>query len=120
MSDWRSQYEGAADEEAARFARASDRGLVEAIRSGATGRYYVIWQEIAGRRATPEICWLLYDVLNGDRPYLDRYHCAAALLQLMRCNAFEAVELSAAWPAVSENLVKLRGIIEAAMGPPAR
>ena len=120
MTDWRSQYENAADEEAARFARATDRALVEAIRSGATGQYYTVWRAIAARRATPEICWLLHDVLHSNRPYLDRYHCAAALLQLLRCTVFEAVELSAAWPVVSENLARMRGIIESSVGPPAR
>lgn len=119
MSDWRSAYEGAAAEEAARFARATDRELLDAIRKRKTGQYYTVWSTLAARRASSEICWLLYEVLISDRSYLDRYHCAAALLQLLRCTEFQAVELSAAWPVVSENLAKMRGIIEAKLGRPA-
>lgn len=120
MSDWRSRYEDAADEEAARFARATDRQLLEAVRNGATGQYYTVWRALAARRATAEFCWLLYDLLNSDRPYLERYHCAAALLQLLHCDEFEAVQLSAGWSTVPGNLARLRRIVEAAVGPAAR
>jgi hypothetical protein len=119
MSDWRTQYEDAAEEDARRYARASDRELLEAIRRRNTGAYYVVWYEVAKRRPTAETCWLLYDVLRSDRSYLDRYHCAAALLALLRCTEFEEVELSADWPVVPENLDRLRGIVEVTVGPPA-
>ncbi len=117
MSDWRKQYEDDAEAQAKRFARFSDRKLLEAIRRRATGDYYVIWYELAKRTATAETCWLLYDVLQSDRPYLERYHCAAALLTLLRCKEFEEVELSADWEIVSENLTKLRAIVESQFGP---
>jgi hypothetical protein len=119
MSDWRTQYEIAADEEDVRFAHASDDELCEAIRHRATGEYYGAWRALAARRATPEICWLLYEVLLSERPYLDRYHCASALLQLLRCDAFQAVDLSAAWPVVPANLAQVRTVIESQFGPPS-
>lgn len=119
MTDWRTQYELAAENEAARFASATDEQLLAAIREGKTGEYFTLWRLLGTRRATPKICWALYDVLLSDREYLDRYHCANALLQLLDCDEFTAVQLSAAWPDLPTNLVKLRGIIESAMGPPA-
>ena len=61
--------------------------------------------------------WLLYDVLHDNLPYLTKYHCAAALLRLLACTEFKAVELSANWPAVPGNLTRLRGIIESRSGP---
>jgi hypothetical protein len=117
MSDWRKQYEDAAEKDARRFAHWSDRELLDAIRRRATGEYYVVWYEVAKRKATPEACWLLYDVLLSDRPYLDKYHCAAALLALLQCTEFEEVELSADWPVVPANLARLRGIMEGRLGP---
>lgn len=117
MSDWRAQYEDDAEKHARRFARLSDRELMEAIRRGTTGDYYVIWYEIAKRTPTAEMCWLLHDVLLSDRPYLTKYHCAAALLALLACQEFEEVELSADWPVVRENLAKLRAIVESKFGP---
>lgn len=118
MSDWRKEYEDAAEKQAKRFARASDRELLEAVRRRATGDYYVIWYEIAKREPTAEACWLLYEVLRSDRPYLDRYHCAAALLALLGCKEFEEVDLSAEWPVVQDNLTKLWAIVESKVGPP--
>ncbi len=120
MSDWREQYGEDAERDAKRFARFSDRELMAAIRHRKTGDYYVIWYEVAKRKATAEWCWLLYEVLLSDRPYLDRYHCAAALLALLPCKEFEEVELSAEWPVVRENLAKLRTIVESKFGPPAK
>lgn len=120
MSDWRQQYEDAAEKEGKRFARCSDRELLDVIRRRATGDYYVIWYELAKRTPSAEICWLLYEVLLSDRPYLDKYHCASALLALLRCTEFEEVELSADWPVVPGNLARLRTIVEAQFGPPAR
>lgn len=118
MSDWRQQYEDDAEKQAKRFARFSDRELMDAIRRRATGDYYVVWYEFAKRPPTAEMCWLLYGILCSDRPYLDRYHCAAALLTLLRCSAFEEVELSADWPVVPDNLAKLRVLVESKYGPP--
>jgi hypothetical protein len=116
MSDWRTQYEVAAEQEAARLARASDRELLEMVKTRKTGGYFALWRILGARAPTPEICWRLYDVLVSDRDYLDRYHCADALLKLLRCSEFEAVQLSADWPAVPGNLQILRGIVERAVG----
>lgn len=118
MTDWRQQYEDAADADARRFARFSDAQLLEAIRTRATGDYYVAWYELAKRKPTADACWLLYEVLRSDRPYLDRYHGAAALLALLRCKEFEPVELSAEWPVVADNLARLRTIVASTFEPP--
>lgn len=118
MTDWRSQYESAAEAEAARLSRASDFELIRAIRTGTTGGYYTLWQAIAGRKPSAATNWLLFNVLTSSRPYLDRYHAAGALLQLLHCDLFEPVELSADWPVVAENLGKLRQLLLSRFGPP--
>lgn len=114
--DWRESYDSAADVEEARMRRASDADLLNAIRQGNTGEYYTIWRTIGSRSATPEACWTLYDVLLSERPYLDKYHCATALLQLLRCKDFESVQLSAEWPEVKENLLRLKKIVAGKVG----
>lgn len=119
MSDWRKQYEDDAEAQAKRFARFSDRELFTAIRHRQTGDYYVVWSELARRKPTAETGWLLYDVLLSDRPYLDRYHCASALLALLCCEEFKEVDLSADWPVVRDNLARLRVIVELTFGPRA-
>jgi hypothetical protein len=119
VTDWRKQYEDAAEAEARRWARRPDRDLLDAIRRRKCGDYYVVWYELAKRPPTAESCWLLYDVLLSDRPYLDRYHGAAALLALLRCEEFEEAQLSADWPEVPANLVRLRAIVESKFGPRA-
>lgn len=115
--DWRQQYESSADDELAQYEKASDSELLQLIRSGKTGEYYTVWRAIGSRPASPEFCWTLYDVLLSDRPYLDRYHCANALLQLLECKEFEPVQLSAAWPVVQENLARFKEMVESKMGP---
>jgi len=112
MSDWRQQYEDAAEDQAKHYSRFSDQQLIDAVRQGKTGDYYVIWYELAKRKPTATICRELYAVLLSDRPYLDRYHCAAALLTLLSCKDFEAVALSANWPELRDNLAKLGTLIE--------
>ncbi|MCC7495301.1 MAG: hypothetical protein IT204_23330 [Fimbriimonadaceae bacterium] len=119
MSDWKQQYEAAAEAELRRWQGGTDAGLLAAVRRGQTGDYYTIWYALAQRPATAAVCWTLYEVLRSERPYLDRYHCAAALLTLLRCTEFTPVALSAGWPAVPANLLRLRELVVAAVGEPA-
>lgn len=116
MSDWRSQWEDASSKESQRWQRASDAELIAAVRQRATGEYYALWRELGKRTATVELCWVLFDVLESDREYLDRYHCADALIALLRITDLEAVALSAGWPEVPANLQRVRGMIESTFG----
>lgn len=118
MSDWRAQYEDDASAEGARLARMSDDELLSIVRRRATNGYFAVWHTLGTRSPTRAICWTLYDVLQGGWPYLDKYHCAAALLRLLRCTEFEEVALSADWPVVPDNLRRLRTIIVETVGEP--
>ena len=100
--------EFAADRESARYARTPLPQLLDDVRSGQTGEYFTIWDAIAKKGTSPQVGWTLYDFLTSDRPYLDRYHCADALLKILTCTEFEAVQLSANWPEVPQNLERLR------------
>lgn len=119
MSDWRSLWEDASSKEESRWKRASDHQLLAAVRSRSTGEYYGLWRELGSRRPSAEVCWVLFDVLESDREYLERYHCADALLKLLNIDALEAVALSAGWPEEPANLARVRGVIESRFGPRA-
>ena len=120
MTDWRTQYEDAAEAEHNRLARMTDQQLLSLIARRKTDGYYAVWRVLGSRAATPSTCWALYDVLQGDWEYLDRYHCAAALLQLLRITDVEPVDLSADWPVVPGNLQTLRARMVAQIGEPRR
>lgn len=117
--DWRDQWDDAASAEAARYDTQPINSLLDDVQGGRHGEYHTLWYAIA-RRATPaQAAWPLYDVLISDAPYLARYHCAAALLQLVPVAGLEAVSLSAASMPVAGNLAMLRARLEAVAGPPA-
>lgn len=116
MKHWKEEYEDASAAEEAKFARMPIARLLDVVRHGKRGDYYGIWRVIATHPASHEICWTLYDFLLGDSDYLDRYHCADALLAVLGCEQFEAVQLSAEWPEVKTNLVTLRSIVEKSVG----
>lgn len=120
MSDWKRQYEDAADTELARNARRPLADLLRDVGLGRVGEYSTIWGAIAERGTPEQVGWALYDFLTSTRPYLDRYHCARALLQVMRCTEFEPAELSANWPTLAQNLSRLQQLVEAAIGPRRR
>lgn len=116
MADWNADYEDAADREAARYSRLPLGDLLLEIQAGRTGEYHTIWGVAATRGTAMQVAWPLYDVLLSDRPYLDRYHCAAALLHVLACTEFEAVALSANWPTRAQDLSRLHDIIARSVG----
>lgn len=114
--NWTRQYEDAADAEYARCLARPVEGLLDDLRRGRTGDYFQIWRVLGERGSAAQVAWPLYDFLLSDRPYLDRYHCANALLRVLDCTAFEAVQLSANWSTRPEALLQLRARVEAAAG----
>lgn len=116
MADWKADYEDAADREAARFSRLPLHDLLQEIRAGRTGEYHTIWGVVASRGTASQVAWPLYDVLLAERPYLDRYHCAVALLRVIACTEFEAVGLTANWPTRAHNLSRLHDVIARSVG----
>jgi hypothetical protein len=116
MADWKSDYEDAADREAAQYVRMSADELLLEIQAGRTGEYHTIWRAVASRGTPSQVAWPLYDVLRSERPYLDRYHCAMALLRALNCTEFEAVALSANWPTRPRDLSRLEDLIARSVG----
>ena len=116
MTNWRNLWESHADAEAARYDAMAVAELVDNVREGRFGDYHTIWYSLA-KRATPrEAAWALFGILESDAPYLNRYHCAAALSKLMQCAEFEPVALSARRFPLDRNLARMRALIEAQIG----
>jgi hypothetical protein len=92
--------------------------LLEAVRRRKFGDYYTLWYAIAAKATLVEAGWILLDVLESDIDYLHRYHCAAALLQLIGDLKFEPVELSATHFPLAGNLAQVRRVLEVRLGPP--
>lgn len=69
--------------------------LLDLVRAGRFGGYFVLWDAIAERATLAEAGWQLFAVLLSDADYLDRYHCAAALLKLLGSDTWEPVQLTA-------------------------
>lgn len=120
MSQWREAWDSHADDEAARYDKMPVADAIADIRRGRFGDYYTIWRAIARRATLAEVGWELLDVLESDVPYLARYHCAAALLQLLQSAEFEPVALSAKGFPLARNLNEVRARIEARIGPRGR
>ena len=114
---WRDDWERAAEKERAHYDRLPLGVLVDNVRRGRFGDYYTVWYSIAGRSTLREAGSVLFAVLVSDAPYLVRYHCAAALLALLKTSDFEPVELSALRYPLRTNLTLVRERIEAQIGP---
>ena len=94
MSSSNTWEEDARAERAAYDARSID-DLLEEIRRKNFGRYYTIWYSVAARSSLFDAGWQLFEVLEHqsyDQMY--RYHCAAALIQLMQTNRWHPDDLT--------------------------
>ncbi|HEY4416285.1 MAG TPA: hypothetical protein VGO57_11385 [Verrucomicrobiae bacterium] len=71
--------------------------LLADVRVKRFGNYYQIWTSIGSRASLAEAGSLLADVLESDVDYLNRYHCAAALISISRTysDGFRPEQLSA-------------------------
>jgi hypothetical protein len=90
--------------------------LLAAVRAGRFGGHYVLWDAIAERATLAEAAGPLMAVLESDADYLDRYHCAAALLRLMASVRWEPVQLSANVPERPARLAAVRAELERRIG----
>jgi hypothetical protein len=120
MKHWREEWDSHADDEAARYDKMAVADVIADIRRGRFGNYHTIWPAVARRATLAEVGWELLDVLESDAPYLARYHCAAALLQLLQSAEFEPIALSAKGFPLARNLNDVRARIEARIGPRSR
>ena len=113
---WREEWEDHAEVDRLRLDNISVERLLNAIRSGQYGDYYNIWYSIAERASLNMAGWVLFDALNKEIDYLHRYHCAAALLSLLKVSHIQPVQLSGENHSPKENIKAVRSLLEKAIG----
>ena len=108
-AEFQALFEEHAQAEKERFDAMTVAALISEIRAGRLGAYHQIWHSLAARARPAEVNDLLLEFLSSSADYLDRYHCAAALLGVNGLTGWEPAHLSAErrFP-VAENLEKIR------------
>jgi hypothetical protein len=114
--NWRDEWERQADLEMVEVDRIPVEGLIDQVRAGKYGNYYCVWRSIAARATLAQAGWILFDILARDVDYLYRYHCASALLQLLKNSSFGPVQLSSPAHNSAENLKVVRSLLEDTIG----
>ncbi len=114
--DWREEWEDQADQDWQRLEGIPVEKLLEQVNSGKYGNYYNVWYAIAERSSLKDAGWVLFDILNKKIDYLYRYHCAAALLSLLKVTHIQPVQLSGENHNIAENITAVRSLLEKAIG----
>src|SRR5262245_41132104 len=110
-AQFQEHWEREAEKERARYDARAVSALLADVRAGRFGDYYQLWHSIGARASLAEAGSLLADILESDADYLNRYHCAAALIAIgqVHSEGFRPEQLSAheTYP-VRERLIELR------------
>jgi hypothetical protein len=113
--EFRERWEELAEKEFDFYMAQPASFIEEAVRAGNFGNYYQIWDVVPSKLTLEKIGWDMFKVLNTDLPYLTRFHCARALVEMAdsAAHGIQAAQISAeAQFNVPENLGKLKIIIE--------
>ena len=113
--EFRERWEELAEKEYDFYMSQPASFIEEAVRAGNFGNYYQIWEVVPTKLSLEKIGWDMFKVLKTDLPYLTRFHCAQALVQMTDASdhGIQAAMVSAeAQFNVPENLEKLKHIIE--------
>jgi hypothetical protein len=116
FSNWQEAWEHHARAELDDLRARPAAALLDMVRAGRFGGYYVLWDAIAERASLVEAAAPLLAVLESEADYLDRYHCAAALLRLMGSSAWEPVQLTADTAARLGHLAALHAALAQHLG----
>lgn len=117
---WKDLWEQHAAAERAAYDQRPIGDLLQAARSGQVGSYHTLWDAIAARATLEQAGWTLLDVLASRADYLDRYHCAAALLKLLNMPDREPVDFSADWPQTPDRVAELKAALQHRVPRPDR
>lgn len=113
---WREEYEDAADADRLALDNIPIEQLLNRVRAGQYSDYYTLWYSIKDRATVEAAGWALFDTLNKPIDYLHRYHCAAALISLLKITHLEPVQLSGKNPNLEANIESVRLLLEKTIG----
>ena len=115
--NWRQDWEYHSEQNRKKLDAIPVEQLLRQVRNGQYGDYYSIWYSIAERSTLKQAGWILFEILSKKIDYLYRYHCAAALLSLLKVTHIEPVQLSGDEPnVVEENLKVVKALLEKTIG----
>jgi len=83
---WKERWEYEAAHERARFRSLSEAELLEKVQKNQVGSYYMFWYVLAEKGTVTKAAPVLWEYLQkhpGKSHDLDRYHCTAALFQIL-------------------------------------
>ncbi len=113
-AEFQEHFEKAAGEEKARYDAVPVSILLAEIRARRFGEYYQIWHSVAERATAAEAANDLLHVLESDADYLNRYHCASALISVAGLGAAgwtaEKLSVAARFP-IHQNLREIRELL---------
>jgi hypothetical protein len=106
-----------ASKESRRLDTLSLAELLQRVRRRRFDRYFQLWDSIMLRGDLRQAGWTLYAVLLSRTGYLNRYHCASALLALMQRTDVLPSDLTVPHKNPREKLRLLRADLEKSIGP---
>ncbi len=116
------EYEAESDRAFAALSAVPIQTLLDRVREADFGKSYSLWHVIGAKATLPQAGWILFDVLNSPADYLNRYHCAAALIKISGplLAEFTPVTLTVEkLHPMRENLAKVQAKLLATIGPRA-
>lgn len=123
---WRERYEYEARRQSNAFSKYDEQRLIDRIERNLLDPYFAIWREI-GRKGTIDnsamVLWRYLQRNPGKHYMLNRYHCAAALFNIMGMPdpaSENPLRKRVQWdhdgePARQEALLELKAMIEELM-----
>ncbi|MBK8035653.1 MAG: hypothetical protein IPK22_00740 [Verrucomicrobiaceae bacterium] len=95
--EFQQRYEDEAGKDRNRYDAFPVSELLSEVRAGRLGERYQIWYSIGARASLAEAGSVMLDVLESDFDYLNRYHCAAALIAIAKLDpkTYEPAHFSA-------------------------
>jgi hypothetical protein len=115
--DWREHWEEDARAEYDQFCELTLEVLLDRVRRKKLGSHHMIWDAIAAKGDLRAAAWPLFDFASSRAPYLDRYHCASALLTLLQSTKYQASDLAVEHLKPAAALADVSTIIKSRVGP---
>jgi HEAT repeat protein len=114
---WKERWEDDADGEYQQLRALPLDDLRRRLAKGKFGQHHMLWSAIAAKGDLEPVGWELFDFLKSSGDYLQRYHCARALLALLECKDLQPAELAVEHPDPSAKRARVEALLTNALGP---
>jgi hypothetical protein len=115
--DWRERWEDDSQAEYDQFCELALETLLARVATMKLGSHCQIWEAIAAKEDLRTAGWPLFGFVSSGAPYLHRYHCAAALLTLLKLSKYQAAQLTVEHLNPARALADVAKILASRVGP---